>query len=117
MRATAVTVGIPVRDLEKSVAWYSTALAKDGPDLRPMDDLAEFDLGAFWLQLVAAASRAGVAGSSINIGVADAVAERERLHGLGFEVSPIERYEGVVLYFELIDPDGNRLGFVEELTA
>jgi hypothetical protein len=31
-------------------------------------------------------------------------------------VSDLERYEGVVEFFELRDPDGNTIGFVTELT-
>ncbi|WP_157875120.1 VOC family protein [Arthrobacter sp. PAMC 25486] len=51
MKAETVTVGIPVRDLERSIAWYQSAFELGEPDQVPMEGLAEFNLGAFWLQL------------------------------------------------------------------
>ena len=116
MRARAVTVAVPVRDLDRAIAWYQAALELSEPDLVPMDGLAEFDLGPFWLQLALAPERAGSHGVSINISVEDASAERRRLATTGLSVSEVQRFEGVVEYFELTDLDGNKIGFVTELT-
>lgn len=115
MQAKTLTVGIPVRDLEKAIAWYRMAFELDEPDQLPMDGLAEFDLGAFWLQLALTPARAGVEGISVNISVDDALAEQQRLAALGLPVTPVQRIEGVVEYFELADLDGNKIGFVTEL--
>jgi len=115
MEATAVTIGIPVRDLERSIAWYRAAFSLGEPDQVPMEGLAEYDLGAFWLQLAAAPDQAGGQGISVNISVADAADVRQDLIGKGVSVSELQRYEGVVEFFELTDPDGNRIGFVTEL--
>ncbi|MFC4555374.1 VOC family protein [Georgenia faecalis] len=115
MQAKAVTVGIPVRDLERAVAWYRSALELGEPNLRPMDGLAEFNLGPFWLQLALAPELAGIAGISVNISVDDATAEHRRFTEMGLQVTPVQRFEGVVEFFELIDLDGNAIGFVTEL--
>jgi predicted enzyme related to lactoylglutathione lyase len=115
MKARAVTVGIPVRDLEQAVEWYRSAFELAEPDLRPLDGLAEFDLGSFWLQLAHAPELAGTEGISVNISVEDATAERGRLAALGIDVSEVQRFEGVVEFFQVTDPDGNGIGFVTEL--
>ncbi|GAA1853970.1 VOC family protein [Microlunatus capsulatus] len=115
MRAKAVTVGIPVRDLVAATAWYRSALDLAEPDSEPVDGVVEFDLGPFWLQLALAPELAGARGISVNISVEDAGSERERLAALGLEVGPLERFESFVELFALTDPDGNEIGFVTEL--
>lgn len=115
MKATAVTVSVGVRDLDRAVAWYRMALGLKEPDLRPAEGLVEFDLGAFWLQLAQAPRRAGVGGIGVNVSVEDVRALQARLDDAGLEVSGVERYEGAVEFCELTDPDGNTIGFVTEL--
>lgn len=115
MKPVAVTVGIPVRDLDVAVAWYRHAFGLGEPDLRPMDRLAEFDLGSFWLQLAVSPDHAGGEGISLNISVESAAAEQKRFAGLGLDVTEVERFEGAVEFFQLSDPDGNTIGFVTEL--
>lgn len=115
MKAETVTVGIPVRDLDLAVAWYRSAFDLGEPDQVPMDGLAEFDLGMFWLQLVLAPELAGRDGISVNISVKDASAEHQNFTQRGLTVSELQRFEGVVEYFELTDLDGNKIGFVTEL--
>lgn len=117
MRARAVTVGIPVRDLARAINWYRSALELGEPDVLPADGLAEFDLGVFWLQLALAPERAGRHGVSVNISVENASGERQRLAGRGLPVTEVQRFDDVVEYFELTDPDGNAIGFVTELSA
>ena len=115
MEARTVTVGIPVHDLAAAVRWYRSAFDLGEPDQVPMDGLAEFDLGAFWLQLVADPELAGRAGISVNISVADASIEQQKLASRGLTVTDLQRFEGVVEFFELTDLDGNKIGFVTEL--
>jgi predicted enzyme related to lactoylglutathione lyase len=116
MELQSVAVGIPVNDLTLAVAWYQRAFELGEPDLTPMDGLVEFDLGPFWLQLAESPEAAGVEGVSVNLSVADASAERQRFADLGLSVSELQHIEGVVDYFELIDLDGNKLGFVTALS-
>ena len=115
MRAKAVTVGVPVRDLPAAIAWYQAAFDLGEPDQVPMDGLVEFDLGAFWLQMAADPRLAGQEGISVNISVDDASAVQQGFSSKGLRVTEVQRIEGVVEFFELTDLDGNAIGFVTEL--
>jgi predicted enzyme related to lactoylglutathione lyase len=115
MKPTAVTVGIPVTDLPAATAWYRSTFLLGDPDLEPMEGIVEFDLGPFWLQLVSAPDAAGGSGISVNISVADAASERDRLDAIGCAVTDLSRIDEVVEFFTLTDPDGNEIGFVTEL--
>ncbi len=116
MKAETLTVGIPVRDLDRAISWYQSAFELGEPDQIPMEGLAEFDLGAFWLQLALAPELAGRDGISVNISVKDASAQQQNFVQRGLTVTELQRFEGVVEYFELTDPDGNKIGFVTELS-
>jgi predicted enzyme related to lactoylglutathione lyase len=115
MRATGVTVGLPVRDLESATRWYQSVFNLGDPDLEPVEGLVEFNVGPFWLQLAHRPADAGHRGITVNFSVPDAGAERQRLANLGYDVSELQRFEEVVEVFELRDPDGNEIGFVTEL--
>jgi predicted enzyme related to lactoylglutathione lyase len=115
MKAETITVGVPVRDLHLAIAWYQAAFELGEPDQIPLDGLAEFDLGAFWLQLALAPELAGREGISLNISVQDASAEHQGFIDRGLTVTELQRFEGVVEFFELTDLDGNKIGFVTEL--
>lgn len=115
MRAQAVTIGVPVRDVESAVAWYTSAFELGEPAQIPLDGLVEFDLGPFWLQLALAPQLAGCEGLSVNISVEDAAEEHMRFKKLGLRVSELRRIQDVVEFFELTDMDGNKIGFVTEL--
>lgn len=114
MKAETVTVGIPVRDLERSIVWYQSAFELGEPDQFPMEGLAEFNLGAFWLQLALVPELAGHDGISVNISIKNAAAEQQGFAEKGLVVRELQRFEGVVEFFELTDPDGNKIGFVTE---
>ncbi|KNC20467.1 hypothetical protein AC792_00490 [Arthrobacter sp. RIT-PI-e] len=111
-----MTVGIPVRNLESAATWYTSAFELGAPAQIPLDGLVEFDLGPFWLQLAVASQLAGQEGMSVNISVEDATKEHTRFTELGLSVSELQRIEGIVDFFELTDMDGNKIGFVTELS-
>ena len=46
---------------------------------------------------------------SVNISVQDASAERQRFADQGLTVTELQRFEGVVEFFELTDLDGNKI--------
>ncbi len=106
MDATSVTVGVPVRDLDAARGWYEALLGIDGAALEPVDGIVEYEVGGCWLQLLE-----GQPGGDwvFRIGVADVAAARDRLVGLGVQVSEIVHIAGAVAYCDLSDPDGNRL--------
>ncbi|AIY00222.1 hypothetical protein ART_0623 [Arthrobacter sp. PAMC 25486] len=51
----------------------------------------------------------------MNISIKNAAAEQQGFAEKGLVVSELQRFEGVVEFFELTDPDGNKIGFVTEL--
>jgi catechol 2,3-dioxygenase-like lactoylglutathione lyase family enzyme len=107
MKISSVTVGLMVGDPEASARWYERILGRDGPDLRPVDGVIEYDLGGTWLQLGRDEGRPG--NSVVRFGVLDVRAERQRIEGLGITVGELIEVPGVVSFFDFADPDGNRL--------
>ncbi|WP_104082890.1 hypothetical protein [Cryobacterium sp. Y11] len=87
MKAETVTVG--VRDLDRAIALYQSAVELGETDQITLDGLAEFDLGAFWLQLALAPDLAGRDGISVNISVQNAAVERERFVDQGLTVTEL----------------------------
>ena len=116
MKAETITVGVPVRDLQRAIAWYQSAFELGEPAQIPLEGLVEFDMGAFWLQLAVDPEHAGCGGLSVNISVRDASAEHHSFVDRGLTVTELQRFEGVVEFFELTDLDGNKIGFVTELS-
>jgi hypothetical protein len=51
------------------------------------------------------------------VNVPDLKAEVERLRGLGVEVGVIIELHGQVRLVDVIDPDGNRVQFTEEIAS
>lgn len=51
----------------------------------------------------------------MNISVEDAAKEHARFTELGLRVSDLHQIENIVEFFELVDMDGNKIGFVTEL--
>ena len=110
MRITSVTVGLPVRDLDAAMRWYTRVLELGPPELAPADGVVEFEVGPVWLQLGA---DPGVQPSDVALrfGVSDVQGVHRRLTDLRLEPGDIEHVPGAVDYFDLRDPDGNLLSF------
>lgn len=107
MRATNITIGIPVSDLQAARRWYEKVLDVSEPDLEPVADIVEYQVGACWLQL--GLGPVAATGWVFRIGVSDLVGERDRLLAVGVDVDPIEEVEDVLAYCTFSDPDGNQL--------
>lgn len=108
MKITEMTIGLPVTDLAAATAWYARLLEREGPDLEPVPEVAEFDLGhGRWVQL--GQDQPGPGRWVLRFGVPDLDAELHRLQGLGIEVEPPIEVPGVITLAEFTDPDGNRL--------
>ncbi|MGD7001930.1 VOC family protein [Corynebacterium halotolerans] len=108
----AVTVGVPVRDLHSATIWYQKVLGVGDPEHHPAEGVVEFSLGVCWLQLEESEERAGCHGITVNLEIADLRGEHGRLESAGIRLTDIESVPGVVEYFEAIDADDNRIGFV-----
>jgi catechol 2,3-dioxygenase-like lactoylglutathione lyase family enzyme len=106
MNAKSVTIGVPVTDLEASRRWYERVLELGHPDLEPVDGVVEYKVGRCWLQL--SQGRCAASDWVFRIGVDDVRAERDRLLGMGIEVSSIEEVYQVIAVCTFADPDGNQ---------
>jgi catechol 2,3-dioxygenase-like lactoylglutathione lyase family enzyme len=110
MKVTSVTVGLPVRDLQRAENWYRKVFELTGDAVEPAPGLVELTLGSIDLQLIE--DPAGQPGeqNGLRVGVADAAAEHDRLTALGLDLDPVGHVPGAVDYFDFTDPDGNTLG-------
>jgi catechol 2,3-dioxygenase-like lactoylglutathione lyase family enzyme len=113
MQAVSVTIGIPVRDLARSRAWYDRLLAKEAPELEPAPGIVEYHVGGVWVQLMGGEPAGG--SWTPRFGVADLDSERRRLEGLLIELGDVRTVPGAIRYFMLADPDGNLLSWYQEL--
>jgi predicted enzyme related to lactoylglutathione lyase len=110
MKVTSMTVGLPVRNLERSETWYRRVFDLTGESVSPAPGLVEVPLGTIDLQLIEDPAAQPGAENVLRVGVDDAAAEHGRLTELGIAVGPLEHVPGVVDYFDFADPDGNNLG-------
>ena len=101
-----------VSDIEKSLSWYKKWLGE--PDVVPMERVAEYELNKdVWLQLSYEGTEK-IEKSSIIIGIEDIKSCKKTFGNNGIETGEIQDYE-IVLVFDIHDPDGNRISFVQEL--
>lgn len=120
---TTLTVfaGLPVRELERAVDWYSQLFGR-APDGRPTPDIAEYYLAAGrtpehgTLQLRADHGRSGGGVATLNVADIDAVTTV--LEGLGVPFEPQEFPADAVEVSSVtvgtfLDPDGNAITVVQ----
>lgn len=101
-----------VRDMERALSWYRKWLGE--PDVFPMEETAEYRICEnAWLQL-SCEGQGETGKGAVIIGVEDAPECRKNLEALGIEAGEIVDYEAV-LVFDVFDPDGNKISFVQEL--
>lgn len=114
LQNTSVTVGLPVRSLPDAIAWYRTVLGSKRT-LQPVPHILEFEVArGIWLQLVEDHERSPGDGV-VRFGVHDVEAERSRLLRAGVDTSAITRHDGVIAFFYVTDPWGNRLSLYQEM--
>jgi len=102
----SVTVAFSVSDLEKAILWYKRAFGIRKA-VRPVQGIAEMQLGPVWLQLF---EREKIpSDAALRLGVPDVEKERRRLVKMGHQVEEITDVPGVLRYFDFQDPDGNGL--------
>lgn len=111
-RFKSMTVGIPVPNLERAVAWYRRLLG-GAAEINPAPGVWEFRVtSSAWLQLLEGREDAANA-AVVRIETDDVETTHAFVAGLGAEVNEIHTVPGAVRYFESSDPFGNRLSFYE----
>jgi lactoylglutathione lyase len=113
------TVGVPVRDQERALAFYRDVLGFETRLDVPMGP------GRRWIEVAPAGARTSIAlvtehpgvpagvETGIRLVTADADAERDRLASAGVDAGEVLRWPGVPAMFAFRDADGNGLELVE----
>ncbi|GAA3715991.1 VOC family protein [Nonomuraea antimicrobica] len=114
------TVGVPVTDQDRAVAFYVGVLGLDKRLDAPVEQL-----GGRWIEVAPSGAATTIAlvptapgatagaETGIRLTVPDAAALHEELTERGVDVGELLRWEGVPPMFALRDPDGNGLEIVE----
>jgi catechol 2,3-dioxygenase-like lactoylglutathione lyase family enzyme len=114
------TVGVPVTDQDRAVAFYVDVLGLEKRLDAPVEQL-----GGRWIEVAPAGAATSIAlvpagpgakagvETGIRLSVPDAAALHKELVERGAEVGELLRWPGVPPMFSLRDPDGNGLEVVE----
>jgi hypothetical protein len=114
MSITLVMPSLAVVDLEQSVSWYTRLLGR-GPDRRPMQGTAEWDLlGGGGVQLSVGIERAG---HTVILGVDDVDAEVFALAQRGLSLDASTEPSGQFRLAFLDDPAGNTVILSQRLSS
>ena len=109
-----VTSVVPVKDFEASFNWYQTFFGRE-PGIVPMEGIAEWQLAEnAWVQVSNDPDRAG--STSVVICVKDVEAQRAALSNLNLAVGEIVEYPDIIKMVEIVDPDGNKISFVQDIS-
>lgn len=102
-----------MKDLEASRQWYERLLGET-ECVTPIEGILELKISnKLWLQLIRKRGDSEPTDSVLRMEVTDIQAELNRLGLLGIPTTGVEMVEGVISYFDLQDPDGNRLSFYQ----
>jgi predicted enzyme related to lactoylglutathione lyase len=108
------TVGLPVADMKRGVAWYRRLLG-EVEEINPAPGVWEFQIiSSGWLQLFESEPNSSNP-AVVRFESDDIEASRMLVVSLGSDVGDIETVPEAVTYFEFRDPFGNQLSFYKLL--
>lgn len=114
------TVGVPVTDQDRALAFYVDVLGLEKRMDAPLEEL-----GGRWIEVAPTGSATTIAlvpagadapsgvETGIRLTVADATDAHAHLQSHGAQVGELLRWPGVPPMFKLTDPDGNGLEIVQ----
>jgi catechol 2,3-dioxygenase-like lactoylglutathione lyase family enzyme len=105
---TDLIAGVPVRDLDASIDWYTRFFGR-GPDLRVGDEVLWDVVPGATLFIEPGPERAG--SGRITFAVRELDALLERLTAASIAAGPVETYANGVRHVSIPDPDGNAIAF------
>jgi catechol 2,3-dioxygenase-like lactoylglutathione lyase family enzyme len=120
--ATITTVGVPVTDQERALAFYTETLG-----LKKQLDVPLPQFGGRWITVAPPGSVTTIAlvpahdgvpagvETGIRLASPDAAAAHQQLQDRGVDVGELLRWHGVPPMFAFHDPDGNGLEIVQEI--
>lgn len=108
---------LQVANQAKALAWYAKLFGREA-DIIPIDGVAEWRLtDNAWIQVTHDPDKAeGIGMSSIIIGVNNLKKQADLCDEAKIQRSAIIEYLGIIKMFELLDPDGNKISFVEDIS-
>ena len=111
----SVIAVVPVTNQVRAVNWYRALLGRDA-DVVPTEDVAEWELApGTWLQVTTEPERAG--NTTVVLVVSDIDAQRAACSVANVELGALTEYPGIVKTVDAVDPDGNRVTFVQDLSG
>lgn len=112
---TNVVAVVPVKDHPAATGWYAKLFGREA-DVVPMDEVAEWQLASnAWVQVAADAEHAG--GTTVVIGVEDIQLQRSLCTKADVPLGEVVEYPGVIKMAEAVDPDGNKVVFVQDISG
>ena len=111
----SVIAVVPVTNQVTAVTWYKKLLGRDA-DVVPVDGVAEWQLAEkAWLQVTTDRVRAG--STTVIVVVSDIDAQRNACAKANVSLGEIVEYPDIVKTFDAVDPDGNKVTFVQDLSG
>lgn len=105
---------IPVKNFEESLRWYKKLFGRD-PDVVPMEGIAEWQIvESAWIQVSIDPENAG--STTVVLGVNDVEAQCKTCSEACVPVGDVVEYPGVIKMAEAVDPDGNKISFVQDIS-
>ena len=105
---------IPVKDFELALEWYTKLFGRD-PDVVPMEGIAEWKLVEnAWIQVSIDSERAG--STTVVVGVNDVEVQCKYFSDANFPIGEIVEYPEIIKMAEIIDPEGNKISFVQDIS-
>ena len=105
---------IPVKNQEVAINWYKKLIGRDA-DVIPTDDVAEWQVAdKTWIQVGVDPDNAG--NTTVIFNVTDFDAQCEACAEADISLGEVVEYTGIVKLVDAVDPDGNKITFVQELS-
>ena len=110
----SVIAVLPVKDQDTAVEWYKKLLGRDA-DIVPVEGVAEWQLAEnAWIQVTTDPERAGSA--TAIIGVNDIDSQCTFCAAANVPHGEVIEYPEIIKMIEVIDPDGNKIAFVQDIS-
>ena len=111
----SVVAVVPVTNQVAAVTWYKALLGRDA-DVVPAEDVAEWELApGAWLQVTTEPEGAG--NTTVVLVVSDIDAQRAACAEANVALGDLTEYPGIVKTVDAVDPDGNKVTFVQDLSG
>ena len=105
---------IPVKNFQQSLTWYKKLIGRD-PDIVPMEGIAEWLIVEnAWIQVTIDPDRAG--NTTLVICVNDLEAQCKTFSASNLPIGKIEEYPEIIKMAEIIDPEGNKISFLQDIS-